>query len=335
MKRALLFILLISCFCIVALEFYFARYIEADDPLPEITLRYADEQPEDPPASKAARFFSELVYNKTGGRIQIKICSNAKLGDEQSVAEQVMYGGIDFARVSLLTIKDFAPSSVSMQLPFLYATSDEMWDALDGRIGEDIFSELEKAGIIGLSWYDAGVRSFYSSKPISSFEDMSALKVGIQENSILKSFIEETGACSAEMVYSDMYACFRAGIINSAENSIVTYQTAEHYLLAPYFYQTEHLHIPDIQIASSDTWNQISPEDQSIILRCAKESAQYERALWGVREREAENELKKAGCMITAVSPGDMLKFRQAAAAACVKLGIDNSPYNEETYVSE
>ena len=34
MKRALLFILLISCFCIVALEFYFARYIEADDPLP-------------------------------------------------------------------------------------------------------------------------------------------------------------------------------------------------------------------------------------------------------------------------------------------------------------
>lgn len=44
MKRALLSILFISSFCIVALEFYFARYIEAEDPSPEITLRYADEQ---------------------------------------------------------------------------------------------------------------------------------------------------------------------------------------------------------------------------------------------------------------------------------------------------
>ena len=66
-----------------------------------LILRYAENQPEDYPTSKAARAFAELVAQRTNGRVKVLVYSGAELGAEQSVIQQMQFGGIDFSRVSL------------------------------------------------------------------------------------------------------------------------------------------------------------------------------------------------------------------------------------------
>ena len=72
---------------------------------PEITLVYAENQVEDYPTTKGAYEFARLVNERTNGRIKIVVKCNGELGDEKSVIEQLKFGGVDFSRVSISSIR--------------------------------------------------------------------------------------------------------------------------------------------------------------------------------------------------------------------------------------
>ncbi len=64
--------------------------------------------------------FAELVEEKTGGRIKILVKADGVLGDEKTVIEQIQFGGVDFARVSLSPLAEFVPRLNVLQMPYLY-----------------------------------------------------------------------------------------------------------------------------------------------------------------------------------------------------------------------
>ena len=49
-----------------------------------------------------------------------------------------------------------------LQLPYLYSDAQQMWRVLDGSIGDEFLAMLDGMDLVGLSWFDAGVRSFYT-----------------------------------------------------------------------------------------------------------------------------------------------------------------------------
>lgn len=53
-----------------------------------LILRYAENQPEDYPTSKAAKAFAELVAQRTGGRVKVLVYSGAELGAEQNMRKR-------------------------------------------------------------------------------------------------------------------------------------------------------------------------------------------------------------------------------------------------------
>ena len=47
-----------------------------------------------------------------------------------------------------------------------------MWRVLDGNIGDGFLSTLENVDLVGLSWFDAGVRSFYTREKAATLVDL-------------------------------------------------------------------------------------------------------------------------------------------------------------------
>ena len=103
--------------------------------IPEFVLTYAENQAEDYPTTRGARRFAELVEKRTGGRIVIQVHPAAQLGDEPSVAEQLRFGGIDLARLSLSSITDMIPQLYVLQLPYLYTGDEHMRQVWRGILG--------------------------------------------------------------------------------------------------------------------------------------------------------------------------------------------------------
>lgn len=215
---------------------------------PELILRYADNQPEDYPTTQAALAFADLVAERTEGRVKVVVYSGGELGAEQSVIEQMQYGGIDFARVSLSQLAEYLPALSVLLLPFLYTDAPQMWRVLDGEIGDEFLSGLGAMDLVSLSWFDAGVRSFYTREKVETLADLAGLTLRVQESDMMSEMILDLGAEPAQVVYSRVYAALHNAEIDGAENNWPSYEAMGHYEVAPYFLKDEHTRVPELQL---------------------------------------------------------------------------------------
>lgn len=280
--------------------------------IPEYVLTYADNQPANYPTALGASEFARQVEECTQNKIIIQTKFGGEYGSEEEVLAQMSFGGIDFARLSLSSLADELPALNVLQLPYLYEDADHMWRILDGDIGEAFLQVFEQKGLIGLSWYDAGARSFYSDdKPIRSPEDLQGLTVRVQDSQIVMDMVRLLGATPVTVPYSDVYSAFETGQIDAAENNWSSYEAMDHYKVAQYYTVDEHSRVPEVQLASGKTWDKFSEEDQCIILECAKESSRYERRLWAQWEAAARPAVIAKGCEEIVLTEEALGQFRE------------------------
>lgn len=307
MKRlfAVLLVSLLLCGCMG---------VKPEDKPPLLILRYADNQPEDYPTTKAALYFADLVRERTRGKIRIRVYADGELGDEISVLEQVRFGGIDFARASVASLSELSPQIEVLSLPFLFRNAEHMWKVLDGDIGGDFLRSTRSARLVGLSWYDAGARSFYSRTPISTLEDLKGLNIRVQESEMMRRTVALLGANPVKLPYNDVYSAIMMQRVDGAENNLPSYASSGHCEAAPYFLQDEHSRLPEMQLMSTvamDKITQIDEEYLTIIQACAKESAAYERMLWQEQSIAFLDEVLKKGCVITKLDETQREHFRE------------------------
>lgn len=296
------------CFC---LALCLCACAELETTEPEYVLTYAENQPQNYPTSLGGERFAELVKQRTNGKVIIQVKYAGEYGTDEEVAEQMRFGGIDFARVSLAVVADEVPMLNVLQMPFLYKDAAHMWRVLDGDIGKEALGAFQETGLVGLSWYDSGARSFYSTKPINSIQDLQGMTVRVQNSQLAMDMVTLLGAEPVYVDHNDVYYAFVTRKIDAAENNWPVYQYMEHYLVAKYYTVAEHTRVPDVQIASQHTWEILPEEYRDIILECAQESALYQRNLWVRNDIFARATVIDSGCEIIHLEPEQKLQFQE------------------------
>jgi tripartite ATP-independent transporter DctP family solute receptor len=285
---------------------------EETQPVPKYVLTYAENQPDGYSTVQGAQRFAELVREATGGEVVIQIKNDGEYGSEAEVLEQMAFGGIDFARVSLAELSDEIPKLNILLLPFLYEDADHMWRILDGQIGLDFLSEFDQAGLVGLSWYDAGARCFYTdTHPIRTPEDLRGLTVRVQDSQLVKDMVKALGAEPVTFPYGDVRYTFEMGKIDAAENNWPAYAMLKHYELAKYYTVDQHSRVPEIQLASARVWEKLPEGYRQTIADCAQESALYQRELWKETQSQYRADAIEGGCREILLTAGERAEFRK------------------------
>ena len=287
----------------------------------KIVLRYAENQPKDYPTTKAARSMADDVKKKTNGRITIEVYDSAQLGDEKSVIEQIQFGGIDMSRVSLSPLSEFAKQLNVLQLPYLYRDGAHMWKVLDGKIGQELLATLDKSGIVGLTWFDAGARNFYTKNPVKTMADLKGLKIRVQESSMMMDMVKAVGANPTPMAYGEVYSALQTGVIDGAENNWPSYESTRHFEVAKTYMLDEHNRVPEPMIISKKSMDKLSADDQKVIREAAIAAGKVERQLWAEREKTSEKKVRDGGSTIVALSPAEHDKFVKAVQPLYEKYG--------------
>lgn len=273
----------------------------ADQSAETITFKLAENHDEGYPTTMADREFARIVEEKTDGRIKIEVYPNEQLGDEKAVTEQVQFGAIDFARVSISPVTEFEPSLAVLMLPYIYRDKDHMFAVVDGPIGDEILENLEESSdIIGLCWFDAGSRNFYNSKrEVKTPDDMKGLKIRVQETELMMDLVSALGASPVSMGFAEVYSALQTGVVDGAENNWSSYDTTNHYEVAKYFTVDEHTRVPELIITSKKVMESLSEEDQKIIREAALEAAEFEREEWMRQETAAQEKMENSGVVVT------------------------------------
>lgn len=178
--------------------------------------------------------------------------------------------------------------------------------------------------MIGLSWYNAGSRSFYTRVPINSLEELRGLNIRIQESAaMMADMIRLLGANPVQMVFSEVYSGLRMGRVDGAENNWPSYESTSHYEVARYFYADEHTRVPEMQLMSKTSMEKLSEEDQLILFECARESALYEREEWSKRELSSEEYVRNYGVEVVIPSDEEKRKLQDLCKPLYEKYAAD------------
>jgi tripartite ATP-independent transporter DctP family solute receptor len=265
----------------------------------QTVLRSSDTHPDGYPTVEAVKYFGELIEERTDGRYTVEVFHSAQLGQEADTIEQVRAGVIDLNRVSMGPFNGLVPETQVPSLPYIFRSPEHMRKVMLGPIGEEIGAGFEQHGLVVLTYYDGGARSFYNSEqPIEDVEDIEGMKLRVMQSDIFVDMVAALGGTATPMPYGEVYSAIQTGVVDGAENNFPSYDTAGHFEVAPYYSLDEHLIVPEVFVMSKNAWDKLTPEDQEIFKQAARESAERQFELWDAQVEASRAKVEEAGSKI-------------------------------------
>lgn len=289
------------------------------------TLRIADVNAQDHVIVKALYHYSEKVNELSNGKIKIDVYPSGQLGEDSDCYELLQMGGLDLYRGNASTIGDYGKVKISaMALPYIFRDRDHFWKVCESETGKEVLDDLKESGIgmVGICYLDEGARNFFTTtKEITSLADIKGLKIRVQNSELMLSTISALGANPTPIDYNELYTALQTGVVDGAENPPASYYSNLFYEPAPYYVLDGHTYSPSMILMSEIVWNQLSEEEQNILMEAGEDTQQYNREMIEEADEEAYDALRKEGVTITELT--DKEAWSEAMAPVYEKYGSD------------
>lgn len=247
------------------------------------------------PVHKGMEYMAQRVDEKSNGKLQIEIYPSQQLGTERQCLELLQIGSLAMTKVSAAVMENFAPNIQVYSLPYIFRSRDHHYQVMDGEVGKQLLLQGEKYWLRGLTYFDAGQRSFYAKEPIRTPEDLSNKKIRVQESVTAMNLVRSLGGAPTPISWGELYTALQQGVVDGAENNPPSFYTSRHYEVCKYYTLNEHTAVPDILVIGTVAWNNLTQEEQQWLQEAADEAKNHQRKLWQAAEQEALDSVKAAG----------------------------------------
>lgn len=252
------------------------------------------------PVHIAMEFFAEKVKEKSGGKLVVDIYPSSQLGGERESLELLQIGSLAMTKVSSAVMENFSPKLQIFGYPYLFRNKEHRYRVYDSKLGKDLLEDGEQYWLKGLTYFDAGSRSFYTKNTtVTTPDDLDGLKIRVMESPTAINLVKILGGSPTPVSWGELYTSLQQGVVEGAENNLPSFYTSKHYEIAKEFSMDEHSSIPDILVMSTLIYNELNPEEQKWIQESADEAAVIQRELWEAAEEEALQEIILAGVNVT------------------------------------
>ncbi len=267
------------------------------------------------PTYLACKEFEKIVESKLPGKYDVQVYANAQLGDDVRATEAVRMGTLEMVATSASPLTGLVPEFNVFDLPFI-VTSEKAADAIyDGPIGAKLAALLEPKGIKLLAYYENGFRQLTNSvREVKSPADLKRTEDSHHAEPHPSGCLESVGC----QPHSD--ALQRSIHRHAAEKPIdgqgkpefPTIYLSKFYEVQKYVTLTGHVYGPHILLINKKMFDSFPAEDQKIILEAAQASAKFQRETNRKMNRDFIAELKKAGMVVTELTPEQLKAFQEA-----------------------
>lgn len=266
--------------------------------------------------------FAEQV-NASSPTLEVKVFPNSQLGQSREVIEAMRLGsGASATTGGPGEYSAFVKRLGVLGLPFLWKSYDHASKVLDGPVGTELNADMEKAGFKILGWgVSWGYRNVVTAKKeVTKADDLKGLKIRTIPNKVFVAAINTMGANATPMNFGEVYTSLQSGVLDGFEHTAATTLSFKFHEVACCMALTRHLMDPTMLVFSLAEWKKLSPAEQDVVAKAAKNAAEYVRSLATVREGESLAALKKVGMKVNEI---DTAPLQKAAVAAQDELAKD------------
>ena len=277
----------------------------------KIVIKFAHSAVEGNSRHTAILKFKSLIEEKSDGSMTVEVFPNEVLGSEPQMVEAVSLDDLQMTAVS--TYAQYDPEVDVFGLPFLFETSEQAWETLDGPIGQKVFASLLDDNLRILGHFENGFRHVTTkSKAVENVEDLKGMKIRTPEMAILLSIFKSLGANPTPMAFGELYMALQQGTVDGQENPIANIHASKFYEVQDHLSLTGHNYGAVTVSISDKFWQTLSAEQQEIIQSSVTEISKFHRELVAEEEEAQIAELEEFGMTITRP---DKAAFREATKA--------------------
>ncbi|MFD2922221.1 TRAP transporter substrate-binding protein [Halobacillus naozhouensis] len=279
----------------------------------KVTIKVANYFAPDHPQNIALKeVFKPTVEEQSNGKIKVEIYPNSQLGAEQEFYDGVRNGTIEMGIPGMI-MQNTLPKLGVPEWPFLFEDFEHVKKVLTGPIGAELLANLEeKHGVHPLAWSANGFRMFSSNQPIESMEDFDGLRLRMPKIDSYINVGKALGANVTPMPISEVFSALEQGVIDGQDNPIATVRASKWYEVQTHELESRHMFSPNLYIINSKFWDSLSKEQQEIIEKAAKKSANHEWELLAESYKEDKKYLQKHGMEFITPSKEFKEKMKEA-----------------------
>lgn len=249
------------------------------DEIRELTMSLGMVTPKGSPSYLYADKFAEEVNNLSNGKIKIDINTDAKLGSDREMLQNILNGGnIDLIVQTTPPQVDFMPKLSVFDIPMVYTNAKDLRKVFNNTEFYEKISDIYKNGgykLLGFS--DPFFRHLTTNKEIQNIDDFNGIKIRTIQNKDHEEFWKLLGATLIPLPFSEIYPSLQFGFIDSADNPYENIIALKLYEQQKYLIRTSHLpHLVNL-ITSEKYYNSLSAAEKAIIDEAAVNATAYIR----------------------------------------------------------
>ena len=281
----------------------------------EFSWRYANNNVVQHPMNVRLREAVERIREQSSGRMDIQIFPNSQLGGDTDMLSQLRTGAIQLFNLSGLILSVFVPLASINGLGFAFKDYDQVWSAMDGKLGELIRAAVAKSGLYAFAaMWDNGYRQVTSSThPISVPEDLKGFKIRVPVSPLWTSMFKAFGASPASININEAYSAMQTRIVEGQENPLALIDLYKFYEVQKFVSLTNHMWDGFWTLANGRVWAGLPKDLQDIVERNLNAAAKLERADVAALNASLQGALAQKGMAFNAT---DADKFRAALRSA-------------------
>lgn len=250
-----------------------------EDEIRELTMTLGMVTPVGSPSYIYAERFAEEVNNLSSGKIKIDINTDAKLGTDREMLQNILYeDNIDLIVQTTPPQVDFMPQLSVFDMPMVHADEDELRKAINNAEFYEKISDVYKNGgykLLGFS--DPLFRQLTTNKEIQNIDDFNGISIRTIQNKNHEEFWRLLGAKLVPLPVGEIYSSIQLGFIDSADNPYENIIALKLYEQQKYLVRTRHLpHLVNL-ITSNKYYNSLSAAEKAIIEEAAANATAYVR----------------------------------------------------------
>ncbi|OGP71771.1 MAG: hypothetical protein A2W09_02920 [Deltaproteobacteria bacterium RBG_16_50_11] len=239
----------------------------------EIVLRLGHDNQLISPTHVTAAKWAQLISERAGGKVTIKIYPQGQLGGEKSLVEQLRLGTVDATIVAHNVIVGFVPEFQAITLPFAFKDYDHAYKFLNGAGGTALLNKLETIGIKGMGFINTGFRSIGNNiRPLYKPEDLKGIKIREIPDPLALAAVSAMGANAVPIPWGEVISALEQKTIDGVSTGNSYYWSARLYDYTKYFSYTNHLYTSNVVLMSLQSFNRLPKDLQEIVAKTAIDS---------------------------------------------------------------
>lgn len=287
----------------------------AAEDAPKVSTTFCNMLATDHPQSvAAANVLAKEIAEKTNGNFTVDIQVNGTMGSDSETTEATIMGTMTMTGPAAATLASVDHNWYILDMPYLFKSKEHARKALDGELGDFLSKSLEETcGLICLGYGESGMRNLSNNtKEIKAVSDLAGMKIRVLENKYHIDAFKALGCNPTAMAFAEVYTAMQTKQIDGQDNPVTITYTSKFYEVQKYYTLTEHMFCGNTVVVNASWFRSLPESYQQALRESVKDMIKEQRRLIDENEQKYLDEMAKAGCVISALTPEQKASFAEA-----------------------